>query len=293
MLKGKIVLSCSLILLLTISLRAQSGNEMQLTGNLNIDSYQLSKDYSNKKINLSLPSSDKKSPMLGGLMSLILPGAGEVYAGDYLKAAVFAAVEAAVITVALVYDGKGDTQTEKFEKFANEHWSVKRYAQWTIDNLQNPGSVIYDPEFNPADYSVFNSDGSVNWNELNRLEASIGFGYSHHLPPYGHQQYYELIGKYPQYSHGWSDADLSETDYHILSPYFTYYSGERGKANDYYNVAAKAVIGIYLNHFLSALDAVWSTISYNKDIAMKVRVENLNFADHTEFVPTVNIQFHF
>src|SRR5690606_4489786 len=239
MIKGKSVISCSLILIFSISISAQTRNEIQLTGNLNFDSHQISKEYSGKNVSLSFPSSDKKSPMLGGLMSLIIPGAGELYAGDYLKSVIFAAVEAAVITVALTYDGKGDTQTEKFQKFADEHWSVKRYAQWTIDNLQNPGSVIYDPNFNPDNYAVFNSDGSVNWTELNRLESSIGFGYSHHLPPYGHQQYYELIGKYPQYSHGWDDADLSETDYHILSHNFKYYSGERGKANDYYNIAAK------------------------------------------------------
>jgi hypothetical protein len=49
----------------------------------------------------------------------------------------------------------------------------------------------------------------------------------------------------------------------------------RGKANDYYNVASKAVIGIYLNHFLSTLDAVWSTAQYNKQISMSFRTENI------------------
>ncbi len=67
----------------------------------------------------------------------------------------------------------------------------------------------------------------------------------------------------------------------------------RGKANDYYNVADKAVIGIYINHFLSMLDAVWSAVQFNKDIAVRVRMERINFADNIELVPTIKISFQF
>ena len=68
---------------------------------------------------------------------------------------------------------------------------------------------------------------------------------------------------------------------------------KRGKANDFYAVASTAVIGIYINHFLSSLDAVWSASLYNKNIAMKVRVQQNDFADHTEYIPTINLQFNF
>ena len=41
----------------------------------------VSENYSSSKINLPVQSVGKKSPFLAGLMSLVVPGAGEVYAG--------------------------------------------------------------------------------------------------------------------------------------------------------------------------------------------------------------------
>ena len=60
----------------------------------------------------------KKSPVLSGVLSAILPGAGQVYNEDWWIAGIFVAVEAALITTAVVYDNKGDDQTAYFENFA-------------------------------------------------------------------------------------------------------------------------------------------------------------------------------
>lgn len=267
--------------------------DIELSGNLLADSKLLMINTVNINPQVMVQQSNKKSPFLAGVLSFVLPGAGEFYAESYLKAGIFLAIEAAVITTAVIYDKKGDKQTESFERFANENWSVVKYANWTIKNLQDPNSVIYRPNFNPADYAIFNSNGSVNWSELNRLERSIGFGYSHSLAPYGDQQYYEMIGKYPQFSHGWNDANYDDTDYHILSHNYLYYSGERGKANDLYNVATKAVIGIYINHFLSIIDAVWTTVNYNKDLSVKFRLEQNNFVREINFIPTMHVSYSF
>ena len=130
----------------------------------------------------------------------------------------------------------------------------------------------------------------VNWNDLNNCEELISI-FSHRLPPYGEQQYYELIGKYKQFSSGWDEftGDVYDAVPQIMQDY----SIMRGKANDAYNVAAKAVVGIYINHLLSAIDAVWSAVSYNKDITMNVRVQNLQLTDRIELVPTLNFQYSF
>ena len=282
-----------LIILFVSSIKAQHFNQQKyFTGNLNTDAKQMLSDYKEpNNPQFSFSQENKKSPVLAGVLSLLIPGAGEVYTEEYLKAGIFIAIEAAVITTAVIYDKKGNDKTIEFQNYADENWSVNRYAHWTIDNLQNPESIIYNQNFNPLDYSVFNTDESVNWSELNRLERSIGRGYSHSLPPYGDQQYYELIGKYPQYSAGWND--FNSLDYHDSSPNFLFYAGERGKANDLYNIASKAVIGIYINHFLSALDAVWSATTYNKNLAVKVRLENLQLTDQTEFIPTLYLTYSF
>lgn len=282
------ILTCSILFL--TSLLGQSSNEkLSLSGNLANDSKIIQKNYEESRaVEYNFQASERKSPFLGGIMSLVVPGAGEIYAGEYWKAGIFIAIEAAAITTAIIYDKKGDNKTSEFESFANQNWSPKRYAEWTINNLQ-----VLAPSLKAQDYKVFNSDGSLNWGELNRLERDIGNGYSHSLAPFADQQYYEMIGKYPQFSHGWNDSNPSDTDYHILSPNFKSYSIMRGNANDLYSVASTAVIFIYINHFLSALDAAWSVVSYNKDLAMSIRMKQINLAGKIEFVPTINCSMNF
>lgn len=263
-----------------------------LTGKLKADSKTILQNTEYKKSpRLMLESNYKKSPVLAGFLSLLIPGGGEFYAGNYLKAGIFAAVEAIVITSAVIYNKKGDDQTTSFENYANKNWDVRKYTQWTIDNVNkiNPSGDVVDPN----DYDLFKSDGSVDFGELNKFEAALGGGYSHRLPAFGDQQYYELIGKYPQYSHGWKDANLNDTDFHILSANFLFYSVERGKANDYYNISNRAIIGIYLNHFLSAIDAVWSTSKYNSNLSLKMRFENQQFSGIRELIPTLKLKLNF
>jgi hypothetical protein len=127
----------------------------------------------------------------------------------------------------------------------------------------------------------------VYWDKLNAAETG-----SHNLPPHGEQQYYELIGKYHQYASGWNDYTGGENNSQI-SPNFTYYAGERGEANDYYNTSSTAIMGIYINHLLSAAEAVWGATRFNKNLAVNFRVEPYNTATGTELVPTLKFKFSF
>ncbi len=259
-----------------------------LTGNLSADSKILFNNFSEPVApQFSYATENKKSPILAGVLSLIIPGSGEIYVGEYLKAGIFLAIEAAVVTTAIVYDGKGDDKTIEFQNYADaytnpEHnWSVLKYAEWLIEYEQGDPNMILsnDPNLPPWE--------QVDWALLNASEKG-----SHKLPPHGEQQYYELIGKYHQYSSGWNDFTGGGNKDQI-SPNFTFYSGMRGDANDFYSVASTAVIGIYVNHFLSALDAVWSAAQFNKDLAVKVRLENIQFADHAEFYPKLYFTYSF
>ncbi len=136
----------------------------------------------------------------------------------------------------------------------------------------------------------------VDFEKLNYYESLVGsngYGFTHQLPVHGEQQYYELIGKYHQYSPGWAQFNPTDSDPHDVPEQMKSYSVMRGNANNYYNTAETAVIGIYLNHFLSALDGVWSAIRFNKDIAFNARVQSLNVADRSFLVPTINIKYNF
>ena len=232
---------------------------------------------------------EKKSPVLAGVMSAVVPGSGEFYVGEYLKAAIFFAVEVTLIAVAVSYDNKGDDLTAEYRAFADEHWSVVKYSEYLMANKDELGlpegcSIRIHPNESLPPWERIED-----WSEINQCESK----FSHRLENYGEQQYYELIGKYGQYSSGWDTFDFNNDGFYDVPQIMRDYSVMRGDANSAYNVASKVVIGLYINHLLSAVDAVWSATKYNKDLAVKMRVENVRYADRIEFVPTLSIQYSF
>lgn len=244
----------------------------------------------------------KKSVVLSSLMSFAVPGLGQFYTGNYLKSALFFSLEAAAITVGLIYDKKGDDQTKVFQKYANKNWDVAKYARWTIDNLENHLNPLLGNNLNADDYQdLFYDDGrtKVNWDALNRLESDIGGWYSHRLERFGEQQYYEMIGKYPQFNPGWDDFDEHSLFTYInsqkdpVTKHFDYYSNLRGKANSFYFVASKAVIVVVANHFISAIEAALSTNHYNKKIKTNLSIEKISYGYVIEYSPKINFQFNF
>ena len=270
----------------SISFSQTGEDKVILSGNLSADSKIIFNNYTEPVTPQFMYSQEnKKSPILAGVMSLLIPGSGEIYVGEYLKAGIFLAIEAAVVTTAIVYDGKGDDKTTEFQNYADDYtnpdhnWSVVKYAEWL--NQYEGASIPINPDESLPPWE------RVNWDDVNAAESG-----SHKLPPHGEQQYYELIGKYHQYSSGWNDFTGGGNKDQV-SPNLIYYSGMRGDANDYYSVASTAVIGIYVNHFLSALDAVWSATQFNKDLAIKVRLENIQLANRTEFYPKIYFTYSF
>ncbi|MEW6511394.1 MAG: hypothetical protein AB1428_10580 [Bacteroidota bacterium] len=231
----------------------------------------------------------RKSPWLAAGLSLALPGAGEFYAESYWKSAAFFAVEAAVWIVAYTYDKKADRQTDFFQNYANEHWSVYRYAVYARDNLA-PAAGDYSGLIIPG------TDGRypwerVDWVVLNRMERDIGGYYSHTLPRWGEQQYYELIGKYPQFNQGWDDAPPAFNYGDPLTGRFLYYADERGKANRYYETASTMVTIAIVNHILSAIDAAWSAGSYNRGLHAEVIQRTVPTPAGLRAVPMLQVSY--
>jgi hypothetical protein len=264
---------CGLLFSLTFACAGEKERSEPITGNLRVDLFGLkdiapSPDLAQDLTPLAMPV--HRSPWLAAGMSAVLPGAGQFYTGNYWTSALFIAADVAAWIVAYNYNKKGDRQTDRFQDFANGNWSVVKYAEYTQANLvpagttynwRKPGTQGMDPFDRPWT--------QVNWDEINRMERDIGGYYSHNLPGYNEQQYYELIGKYPQFNQGWRDADpATASDYESikghLTPMFLWYAGERGKANDYYRSATTYVSIAIVNHLLSAAEAAWSAIRFNK-----------------------------
>jgi hypothetical protein len=282
----------------TVIRRETTAADVVLTGDLRSDLFAGSMVFApSANLQDAMQPRDHKSPWLAAGMSLVVPGAGEFYAESYWKAAAFFVVEVAAWSVAYTYDKKGDRQTDMFEGYAREHWSPLKYAQWTYNNAgEINGSVGLAPY---QAIATWQTDGEVNWDLLNQLERELGSWYSHSLPRFGEQQYYELIGKYQQFYQGWDDADPTLTTYeevtarlHAGGTNFTWYSGERGKANDFYNTASTAITVAVVNHILSALDAAWSAGSYNS-VHASVGMQSLPVGGRTVHVPVVNLSYGF
>jgi hypothetical protein len=283
-------------LLLTVVLYAVCilpQNNNNFTGNLSVDSRLILNGYKDNvvKQNSFELKSDKKSVVLAGVLSGIIPGAGEVYVGgttNYIKAGVFAIIEAISIYYTISYNKRGDAQTNFFQNFADQKWSVVRYAKWINDHSPTVKVTIY-----PADAQHPNPWEQVDWASLNAAEDAIGaIGFTHKLPPHGDQQYYELIGKYPQYARGWEDDDqLDNPDY--ITPQFHWYSEMRGDANALYRVSARGTAIRYINHVLSILDAIWSSVSFNKNIALNISYDRVNLAFVEDWTPTLHLKYNF
>ena len=132
---NKNVLSICLFLLVCSYgiIYGQKITENNLSGNLSLDA-DLYLDANLTSTSSMLPRTvtmqivsnvkESKSPVLAGVLSGILPGAGELYTGQYLKAGIFLAVETAAITTALIYNHKANYQTAFFEWYNDQHWSA-------------------------------------------------------------------------------------------------------------------------------------------------------------------------
>ena len=288
-----------LCVILQLSIFAQTKPDNNLTGVFGLDKIASIQETVLLSDSLNRIEMERKSPALAALLSALVPGSGQFYNGDYLKAGIFFLIDAAALTTAIIYDGKGDDQTASFEAFAEGHWSVERYAAWTVNN-----AVRLNPSIDPNDselFNVFNSNGSVNWNKLNELEGKIGTYYSHQLAGYQEQQYYEMIGKYAQFNVGWDDFTEDPNDPFTytherkdpLTEHFVYYSGQRGEANDFYNVAYKSVIVMVVNHVLNAAEAAWSAARYNKKLHANVSLVKKTVGFYTDIYPQLNVNYNF
>ncbi|MBV6479251.1 MAG: hypothetical protein HGGPFJEG_02022 [Ignavibacteria bacterium] len=286
--KIKFIISFILVLVFNLNVISQESNQYKKLEIKEKLINQDSKVNSVGNLNLESPSKKKgeKSPYLGALFSGIIPGTGEFYAESFIKAGIFFAIEAGLWTAYFVYDNKGDDQTDYYQNFANENWDVYKYAGW-----------LKDENFQGSEGIDLSANKDVLRHQVNYCES---LNFSHQLPPYGDQQYYELIGKYQNFVPGWADADLSVVNRNNYGSYktnmFTSYSYDRQQANDYYNKRSTASTLIIVNHLLSAADAAWSVSMFNKELKVEtgVHLENAYSYDGEKFtIPVANMKVTF
>ncbi len=248
-------------------------------------------------ISAAMPMKPLRSPGIAAVFSAIVPGAGEFYAESYWRSALFFIAEVALWTTALHYQNKGRQGERDFVAFADglapngagfandgrARWDAVRFAErmseiYTTERFLNSGLV---PNANQIRQMATELGTEQRLNEirnrdyrfLNAFEriavsAANNATLSHTLPPYGDQQYYELIGKYSEYAIGWYDYDVTRMNnrFEIHSAVYLQYASMRGMANQNLKTASNFFSLVVLNHALSAVDALIATNQYNDRI---------------------------
>lgn len=238
-----------------------------------------------------------KSPLTAGLLSITLPGAGQFYNETYWQSVGFFVAEAALWAVYATYEKRGDRQTADFQRFADANWSVVDYVRWMQQYYQSEsGNIVINPDQNLPPWD------RVNWSQVNAAEEAIGLrqpptGFTHRLAQRPEQQYYEMIGKYPQFGGGWSDAGSylpSDVLSSNVSARFKEYSLMRGDANSSYNKASSAAYLLVANHLLSALEAAWMAAHIDNSVRVESHLEpTIRGRGLVEFVPTASVTVTF
>jgi hypothetical protein len=236
-----------------------------------------------------------------GLFSAVIPGAGQFYTKSYWQSAAFFGAEVLLWVLYATYEDKGNSQTDLFQKYADEHWSAIRYAYWIRDNYPAYYSNAIVPGQQTAD--IAQPWNYVDWSQLNSSEDQIGgveqSGFTHKLAPYSDQQYFEMIGKYSQFGGGWDDAVgftkediIANKGVGNVSPRFRAYSQMRGEANSFYNIATTASYIIVANHVFSAIEAAWNASKLNHRIKLQGHIQSRQiYGNIVEFVPTVHLEY--
>src|SRR6185436_16007312 len=132
--------------------------------------------------------------------------------------------------------------------------------------------------------------------QINMAEDTLsrfiqGFPLSHRLPEKGSQQYYELISKYEQFTHGWDD-DVDGNPEH--SKNYQRHANMRANMNYQYEVADYFLFGLIINRVLSAIDAVLLTRDHNSALRLQGELRSMPIpGGGSEFVPTAKLKYRF
>jgi len=202
-------------------------------------------------------TTQKKLPGRAMLLSAVLPGMGQIYAGSKIRGAVFLALEAAGWTAFAVFQTQGKNKENEYEDFADDHWN--RDAYWTaVQHI-----VEADPEW-PGGLAR-----NTPWSQvINYLPDN----FTHELPSTNTQQYYEMIGKYlSQFGFGWDDVVLGSDpdstqafDGRFGNNNPSRYEDIRYDSNQLLDRATLAIEVVLVNHVISALDAGFLVRRHNK-----------------------------
>lgn len=224
-------------------------------------------------------------PGVAMLGSVIVPGLGQAVNKKWVRAGAYFLADVVFLAVHFNSINKAKEREREYWNFANANWSVVTYAQWLIEyhdqnNIFNPYIDELRQQVDgitPA-YNTQTDWTTVDIELLRDVERETPFispngsgnTFSHVMPDYGSQQYYELISKYYQYGPGWKDFGSDRNGNSLDNLYqlawdgsdmpFNFFEGSAlaERFNDKYRLAGNMLSLLVLNHVVSAFDALFT-----------------------------------
>ncbi|MHB9027968.1 MAG: hypothetical protein ACYC9O_04315 [Candidatus Latescibacterota bacterium] len=234
-----------------------------------------------------------KSARKAFFLSLLLPGLGEYYVGSK-RGLIFLGVEALGWWMYASYTGKGNDIEKDFESFADANWRYSApageysYVEWFADKLRDKG--ISDAQL-PRTYQELAGTSLMD----SLTDALMDKGemlVSHTLPSTKVQQYYEMIGKYPQFVYGWKDITANNTSLvdslgmpkgnydesirNIKSSMREHYETLRDDSNKNLKMGQNGVNLLIVNRVVSAIDAARLAYHHNKGLESELSMIRIN-----------------
>lgn len=231
----------------------------------------------------------KKNVGRAVMFSLVVPGTGQLYAGSWLRAVPWLAIEVAGWALFSQYHAQGTDKTDEFEAFAGPFQNRDSTAgHFNLDAyMLREYQVASNPQWSSTPYD---GESLTTWNNEDWLtrQSHLPAPYTHDILTDDQQQYYEMIGKYyEQFGYGWNDTydhsvplndsapetiwgvsgdDVATSWFDGNSPMFFAYRDMRGEANDLLEKGNTMMEIVLVNHVLSALDAAFAVRSFNRKL---------------------------
>jgi len=255
-------------------------------------------------INFAKNLKDYRNPKIAMLLSLIFPGAGEVYAKNYVRAGLFGALEVGVIVSGALVKAKSNKMRDDAHKFADQHYSadslISYYTKFksvffgTSGDLVNEAdSIFYSVESN-IDPSRFSKNIKGFYDIIKDPLSPYIRGWDDITPRVDNT--YEIYAQDSAYS-SYRRADSGSFDssfFFILKsdpdsvPHFgisnnqQVYNKKISKAEDRYKNARTIFFLMVLNRIASSIDAGICAKAYNdKLLGKKSAWQNINIKDIT------------
>lgn len=217
------------------------------------------------------------------MYSLVIPGGGQFYMGQWKRGLIYMVLESAAIVGYRNYSSAGQDQEDIYKDFANTHWA---FYDWIIGadgfNLLGTEEIDFGAEGSHGLDFYIDADGdgrpedSGNTADYTQAEMrDLIYANPGSIFVRKNGEYYENVGKYNQFHTGWDDSDsswvvsaASGTQVHSINR--GDYLWQREEANRLLSAASYTLSALMFNHVISGVDAIFSASKKNRSLIPKL-----------------------